>query len=271
MQQCQQFELGGGAIGLVVAAGQQRRDLLGAEPELKEVQQLADILGRLAAVQPRIQIGHDHVVGLDGLEAAGLQRQPIAGAGEDDRRRGVADASVAVAGLALKLGGRAGRRPRLGLVGLVLGQHLGVVDQADDPLGVDTGNRGADRLDHLIVVVEQQRRVEVGELQGAEHVPFAAGVLAAGGDHGTAGAGRGRTSGLDARRERHPVAVTEGGAGLRPAQRREAHPLIALGGLREADQHQAPVDLVGVAPLDDAQRRVLGVSPGAGGVAEQRG
>ena len=65
------------------------------------------------------------------------------------------------------------------LVGLVVGRDLRSVDESDDLVGVDPGD-GGQGSSHLVVVVEEQRRVEVGQLRGPEDVPFASRSLPAG-------------------------------------------------------------------------------------------
>ena len=88
-----------------------------------------------AALERRIEVGEDHVVGLDRLEAPGLQA--LAAALEDQRGRGVAHRPVGGGGLALELGGRARGGARQGAIGLVGGEDVGVVDARDDRTGVE--------------------------------------------------------------------------------------------------------------------------------------
>jgi hypothetical protein len=70
-------------------------------------------------------------------------------------------------------------------------------------------------------------------------------------------------------RERHPVALAEHQPAAGHPQRGEAVLGIARGVLAESDEYEAPLELVAVAPLDDPQRGVLGITPRASGVAEE--
>ena len=112
------------------------------------------------------------------MEAARLESTAV-GSLEQQRGCRVTNGAVAVARLALQLRGRAGRGARLSLVLFVRGEHVGRVDKRDDLVGVDPGH-GVQDLSDLVIVVEQQRRVEVGELQRSEHPPLASRPLPAG-------------------------------------------------------------------------------------------
>ncbi len=155
-------------------------------PKSKYSKQRPWILGRRLALQARIEVGDHHVVGFDRLKTTRFQTAAITGL-EEQGWRGVADSAIAVSGLSLEFGCRATGRTRLRLVLFVLGQHVGIVDEADDPVGVDAGHAG-EHFTHLLVVVKEQPEVEVGQLQSAKDAPFAAGPFPAGGDHGPAGA-----------------------------------------------------------------------------------
>ena len=91
----------------------------------------------------RVEVGDHRVVDLEGLEAAGLERQ--AAVGELDARRGEAHAAVRVGGLALELGRAA--LGGAGLVAVLLEDLLGlrVCGGGDDRVGIDAGDPG-DRL-----------------------------------------------------------------------------------------------------------------------------
>ena len=124
-------------------------------------------------MKPRIDVRDQDVIGLDRLKAAGHEPRPVQL--EHDRRRGEADRAIRRRGLALELGGRPGGLAGLLAIGPVGLDHLGSVDPADDLLGVDAGHDCAARH-QLLIVVEQHRRVEVGQLDRAEDAPLAAGV-----------------------------------------------------------------------------------------------
>jgi hypothetical protein len=155
------------------------------------------------------------------------------------------------------------------LVGLVRGAHVLGVDRGENRVSVDPRDLG-EHVAQLLVVVEQQRAGEVRQLQGAVGVPLGAGVAKTrGDDRATAASGPGQAR-LGLTGERHPVAA-ERELALRLAQRRVAARGVLIGMLGEADEHELPIDLIAVAPLQDAQRRAGRVRPGAGGIAEQRG
>ena len=122
VDQLQQPALRCGAVRPIVTAGHQRGHFLGRQAELEVVKQRAGILRRRLTLERRVQVGDHHVVGLDGLKTARLQPPAIRGL-EHQRRRRVANRSVAVAGLALELRRRARRGARLGLIALVGRDH----------------------------------------------------------------------------------------------------------------------------------------------------
>ena len=70
-------DLGARAIEGVVAVHQERRDLLRGEALWIAPEQGRRTLGRALAAQPRVEVGHQHVVRLHRLPAAGLQAPPI--------------------------------------------------------------------------------------------------------------------------------------------------------------------------------------------------
>src|SRR6202035_4393440 len=130
------------------------------------------------------------------------------------RRSCEANRTVGGTGLALKFGGRSGGPPALELVLLVGVDDVVVVDAGR----VDPGDTGND-LGELLVVVEDQRRREVGELKGAENQPLAARLIDPSGDYRPASpAGRAQAS-LGSGRERHPVAAAKEHLPQRAAQR----------------------------------------------------
>ena len=119
-------------------------------------EQLGGTVGRQAPVERRVEVGDHHVVGLERLEAAGLQAPPALL--EDDRRRGEADLPVADPRLALQLGRAARGAARLGEVGGVgLGDRRRV-ERGDHRVGVDALDAREHRAQRG-VLVEQGRRV----------------------------------------------------------------------------------------------------------------
>src|SRR3954447_9161105 len=97
-----QRRLGGCRIRLEVAARHDRRHLAGREPTREALEHLSGVVGGVRAVQGGIEVGDQHVVGLDRLPAACLQ--PRAVALEQERGRRVADGAVRGRGLPLQLG-----------------------------------------------------------------------------------------------------------------------------------------------------------------------
>ena len=64
--------------GASLLRGHHRGDLLGHEPVGQRLQDLERVLGRRRALERRVEVGEQHVVGLDGLEAAGLEAAAVA-------------------------------------------------------------------------------------------------------------------------------------------------------------------------------------------------
>ena len=90
-------------------------------------------------------------------------------------------------------------------------------------------------------------------------------------DDGAAGAAGRDEARARRRRERHPVAVAEARASRRPGGPACSRGALVVGVVAQPDHHQPPVELVAVAPAQRGDRRRRGVGPGAGGVGVERG
>ena len=156
-------------------------------------------------------------------------------------------------------------RSGLGLVLLVRHGDVVAVEAVDDRVRVDARQR-AERVPDQLVVVQQQRRREVRELERSEDTPLAPRSKEARGDHGTASTTGARETLLRRQPERHPVAAPE----RHVPEDRPSWVVPALDEaariLAQADHHDTPVELVAVAPLEYAERWVRRVGPGACGV-----
>ncbi len=129
--------------------------------------------------------------------------------------------------------------------------HLWRVDGGNHRVDVNPREAGERRGDAL-VLVQQQRRREPGELQRAERGPLGARRLQARRDDGPA-----RAPGADhprARRgrERHPEAAEPARVSLGRAQGRVPAVDVLLRVLRQPDHHEPPVELGSVPPLEHA-------------------
>src|SRR5579875_217244 len=262
-EQLDQLALGGVAVGRLVVLRHDRGDLLGDEAVGERGERLARVLRRLAAREGGVEVGDEHVVGLDRLKAAGLQAVCAlalggGGGGEDERRRRVADRPVGLARLALEVGGAALGLARLLLVLLVAGEHPRVVDRAHDRLDVEALD-ARERTGDGGVLVEQQRRGEPGELQRAQRLVLASGGEQARGDDRAAGARGGGHACARRHQQGHAEAPEVALLAERGARGRVAGVEVALGILGEADRDQPPAQLLAVAPAQHRER-------GAGGV-----
>ena len=130
-------------------------------PSGKRSSAASGVVGARLALQRRVEVGDQHVVGLDRLKAAGLQA-PLGGL-EDERGRGVAHRPVGLAGLALEVCRTALGLAGLALVGLVGLADARIIEGGDDRLRIEAGNV-LQRLCELGVLVEQQGGVEPREL-----------------------------------------------------------------------------------------------------------
>jgi len=137
-----------------------------------------------------VKVGDQHVVGLQRLEAAGLEATPVIGL-EEHRRRGVADQAVADRGLALELGCAARRAARLRPVGRVGLRDGGGVQRADERDSVDPLD-GRERRGDALVLVQQQRGVEPGERERPKNRELAPRVREPRRHDRAAGSGRSR-------------------------------------------------------------------------------
>src|ERR1700722_14147680 len=81
-----QRPLGAVAIGQLVVLGHDRGDLRGYEAVGEALERFDRGLGRVGALERRVEVCDQHVVGLDRLEAAGL-KAPAVGALKDERGR----------------------------------------------------------------------------------------------------------------------------------------------------------------------------------------
>jgi hypothetical protein len=256
--------LGPRRVRRAVVRRHDRRHLVGGQPVGELAERVERVVRRRLALERRVEVGDQHVVRLDGLEAAGLERLPVAG--EPQRRRRVADVAVGLGRLALRLGRRAGGGARLGAVALVRLLHLGAVERGDD--GRDVEPLDPPQRDREVVgVVEHQRRREPAELQSAERGQLAARVLQPRRhDRPAREAGGG-----DARprlgRERHP-AVAEAQVAPRRAGRRVAAADVLVGLLGQADGDEPPLELVAVAPAQHRVGRRGRVGPRAARIGE---
>ena len=213
----------------------------------------------------RIEVGEQDVVGLDGLEAAGLQ--PPLVAGEDQRRRGVAHRPVALGGLALRLGRRALRGARLGAVGLVGALDLGAVERGEQ--GGDVQPVDALKgVGEVVGIIEHERRREPRRTAArGRRGELARGVLQARRDDRAAGqAGRAHAV-ARLGRERHP-AVAEAQVAARRAGGRVAAPDVLVGLLGEADR--APAASSAGRRSASAGRRARGTRSTPTGSRDQR-
>ena len=73
-----QRQLGRLGIGRAEVRRHHRGDLVRRQPVAERVEGVEGVLGRRHALERRIEVGEQHVVGLDRLEAAGLQAPPVA-------------------------------------------------------------------------------------------------------------------------------------------------------------------------------------------------
>ena len=252
-------------VGRVLVLGHDQRDLGGRQTVREGLQDLGGVLGGRAAREARVEVGDEHVVGLEGLEAAGLERHALLVL-EAHARRGVADAAVGVGVLVLELGRRVGRGA--GLVAIALEGLLrrGIRGRGHDLLGVDAGDP-LDRLAQVRGVLEVGGGRELGELQRAEDRVLALGGEQAGGDDHAAH----RPGAVDllARlgRERHS-ALAEAAVPARLAGAGVAALLVDAAVLGQPDHDVAPVELVAVAPFQCGESRGGRPGPGAAGVGE---
>ena len=188
---------------------------------------------------------------------------------EHERRGRVSNGAVARRVLVLQLRGRARGSAGLRSIALVGLLHRRRVDGRDRRVDVDpcdARKRGCDCL----VLVEEQCRREEGELQGPEGSPLAPRCLQAHRHDRPA-----RATGTDdprprIRRQRHAEPAKPPCVPLRRAQRRVAPVDVLLRHVRQPDQHEPPLELRSVAPLEHAERGIRGVPPRAPRVVEQR-
>jgi hypothetical protein len=159
--------LRGGVVGVHEVLGHDRGDLARGQRVRERGDDLDGIRGGVAAVELRGEVGQDDVVGLQGLEAARLERDAVAGAGEDERRRRVAHAAVRVGRLALRVRRRALGRCACALVLRVGLEHGGVVEAPEQCRGVDLRHALEGRREQLGRVEREARREGLG-LEGAE-------------------------------------------------------------------------------------------------------
>lgn len=225
---------------------------------------------RRAALQRRIEVGDHHVVGLDRLEAPGLQRAAV-GRGEDQRRGGVAHAPVLRHGrLALRLRRRARRPARRLAVPPVGSLHLRIVVRGlHQRLRVDLVAEALERGQHAVVGVEKQCGCELRELERAEHLQLAAGGAQPRRDHHAAGEPGAGQALARLGRERHAPAAEHLVPGGHPL-RRPARRFVTVSALRQPDQPHLPLELVAEPPAQQRQRRRGRVCPWAMRIGEVR-
>ena len=114
------------------------------------------------------------------------------------------------------------------------------------------------------LVLEQDRAREVGELERAEDAPLAPGVNQARRHDGPARP-RGRAHPrLRRRRKRHPEPA-KARLPQRAPKRRVAARDVLVGRFRQPDQHQPPIELRAVPPLQHPKRRVRRIPHGHAG------
>ena len=158
---------------------------------LPRVRQLRDLLRRQAARKALEQGGrvvrHAAALPVGDRGSRPARRRPPRSASrrpracgrriEDDRRRRETHGAVGGGRLALQLGRRPGRSPCLGPVALVRLSTAGV-SIARDPASTSIPGTRAEGSRDAVVLVEQQRGREPGELERAEHRPLAPRLLA---------------------------------------------------------------------------------------------
>jgi hypothetical protein len=150
-------------------------------------------------------------------------------------------------------------------IALVRLGHVVVVEAVDDRVGVDA-RESAQRAPDQLVVVEQQRRREVSELERAQDSPFASRRVQARRDDGAAAAAGAGEALLGREPEGHPVPVPEPHVPEHRSRRRVSALDEAARVLAKADHHESPLELAAVAPLEHAERRVRRVGPRTGSV-----
>ena len=217
-----------------------------------------------------VEVGERGVVGLEGLEAADLERAPV-GVLEDDRGRGVADRAVAFGVAALDVGGGAVRR---GGRGRGRPRRPGGTSASSIEATIASASRPVDRRQRraqVVGLVEQAGGRELHQLDRPQRRVAERGVDLAGGDDRPAGGRGARHPRLHAGPERHPEAALELAVAGGEAARRVAALFVAAGVLAEPDQDQAPVELVAEAPAQPGDRRARGVGPGTARVGEVPG
>ena len=144
-----------------------------------------------------------------------------------------------------------------------------VVQPVDDRVGVEARG-GAERVPDQLVVVEQERRREVRELQGAQDAPFAAGLQQTSSHDRPAAAARRGLALFRHEAERHPVTLPEGRVPVQAARRVVRPRRLLAHLLAQPDHHEPPGQLVAEAPLEHPHCRARRVRPRAHRVRVER-
>ena len=197
--------------------------------------------GRRNALELGSEVRQHRVVREKRLPPAG--ERAVLSTTEHDGRRGEPHVPVRCRGLVLRLRRSARRRARLGLLVLVLGDDVGVVDALRDAVRVDTGHRAKCLANALRVVEKEGRRREVRNLQRTEHRPLAPRIEHSGGDDCSTATARSARTRLRLGRERHAVPLLVHA----PAGERAVGVVRPNGGfarlLAQPDHHQPPPKL----------------------------
>ena len=180
----------------------------------KAGEQWCRVVGDGTSVEARFEVRDQDIVGFDRLESAG--DQPSAVKFEYERWCGKADEAITLRRLLLELCRRSGRGSRFRFVSFVgVGDNL-VVELCDDRIPVYT-RKLPQRRGNLQVIVEQQRRCEVRQLQRAKYPPLTARMKQPRRDHSPARTRGSAYTRLGLWSKRHPIAA-EANLALRSAQ-----------------------------------------------------
>ena len=196
----EQRQLGGALVDGVRARGHDRRDLLRREA----LGERGERLGRRLAARRGARSSGSRFAISTSYVWTGWKPPAISGR-RRARRSGRAPCSApppSVMAVVPCFSAACRRRARLGALRLVGLVDLGAVEQVEDRRGRDPG-RGPDDGADARVVVEDQGRRELGELQGAQRLPARTGSCQAGRDDRAAGPCRGRRARLRLVCERH--------------------------------------------------------------------
>ena len=161
------------------------------------------------------------------------------------KRTGPSDVDV----LSCASAARPGRGPRLSLVALVRGDDFRIVQASDYHVAVDA-RVGVESLADPFVVVEEQRRREVRELERSEDSPFAPGIEQSRGNDRAASPTGARRALLRDETERHAVPLPE------PVMTEHRPRRVVPPGeeptciFPQTDHHQAPRELLAIPPLE---------------------